>query len=93
MVEVKSDHSPSLTSGVPVTFTKTVDTPGYYRFKWECRGGGVDGAFVEVPVHVVDTPTVLPEAPPIAALAIGLAAVGLFVVVTKKRTKQYANSF
>lgn len=81
-------HSPALTSGVPVTFPKTLDTTGYYKFQWQCSGGGVDGAWTEVIVHVVDTPTVLPEASPLAVFALSFAAIGLFVVVTKKRTKQ-----
>jgi hypothetical protein len=84
----KVNHSPTLTSGVPVSYIKTLDTTGYYKFKWECQGGGVVGAFVEVTVHVVDTPTVLPEAPPLAVFALGFAALGLFVAVTKKRSIQ-----
>jgi hypothetical protein len=78
----------SLTSGVPVTFNQQLDTPGYYRFRWLCSGGGVDGAFTYVVVQVLDTPSVLPEAPPLAVFALGFAALGLFVVVSKKRTKQ-----
>ena len=81
-----SKHSPMLTSGVPVTFTKQIDTTGYYKFRWLCSGGSVDGAFTEVTVHVVDSIVVLPEAPPIAGLAIGFAAVGVFVVAAKKKT-------
>jgi hypothetical protein len=77
-------HSPMLTSGVPVTFPKVLDNPGYYKFRWLCSGGGVDGAFTEVTVQVVLIPPPLPEAPPIAGLAIGFAAVGLFVVVAKR---------
>ena len=89
---VISSWDDSLTSGVPVTFTQQLDSPGYYRFRWLCSGGGVDGAFTYVTVQVLDTPTILPEAPPIAGLAIGFAAIGLFVVVAKKRNqKQAAN--
>ena len=79
-------NGPLLVSGVPVTHTIKLDQPGYYKFKWEC--GSSDGAYTWVIVHVVDTPTVLPEAPPIAALAIGFAALGLFVAITKKRSGQ-----
>ncbi len=78
----------SLISGVPVEFTQQLDTSGYYRFRWLCSGGGVDGAFTYVTIQVLDAPTVLPEAPPLAAFALGFAALGLFVVVTKKRPKQ-----
>jgi hypothetical protein len=81
-------HSPMLNSGVPVTFTKQIDETGYYKFRWLCKGGGVDGAFTEVDVQVVDTPVVLPEAPPLAVFALGFAAIGLFIVTTKKRSKQ-----
>jgi hypothetical protein len=85
---VKTLHSPELHSGVPVTFTKTIDTPGYYKFRWDCQSGSVIGAYVEVILHVVDVPTVLPEAPPLAVFALGFAALGLFAAVTKKRAKQ-----
>jgi hypothetical protein len=78
-------HSGMLTSGVPVTFTKQLDATGYYKFRWLCQGGGVDGAFTEVTVQVVDT-TPLPEAPPIAAFAVGFAAVGMFIYVAKRKT-------
>lgn len=76
----------SINSGVPVTFTQQLDSTGYYKFRWSCSGGGVDGVYTEVIVHVVDAPSVLPEAPPVAGLAIGFAAVGLFAVVAKKKS-------
>jgi hypothetical protein len=78
----------TISSGVPVDFTKQLDATGYYKFTWMCEGGGVNGAWTYVIVNVVDTPTVLPEAPPLAAFALGFASLGLFVVVTKKRPKQ-----
>ncbi len=77
----------TISSGIPVDFTKQIDATGYYKFTWMCEGGGVNGAWTYVIVNVVDTPTVLPEAPPLAAFALGFAALGLFVVVTKKRPK------
>lgn len=78
-------HGPLLTSGVPVTFTKTLDTSGYYKFKWECSGGGVDGAYVETMVRVVDDISVLPEAPPVVAVAASFVAIGVCVAVVKKK--------
>jgi hypothetical protein len=78
----------TLSSGVPVTYTQQIDAAGYYRVRWLCSGGGVDGAYTLVIIHVLDAPSVLPEAPPLAVFALGFAALGLFVAVTKKRTKQ-----
>jgi hypothetical protein len=78
----------TLSSGVPVDFTRQLDATGYYKFTWMCEGGGVNGAWTYVIVNVVDTPTVLPEAPSLAVFALGFAALGLFVVVTKKRSNQ-----
>lgn len=90
--ESSSVEGPLLSSGVPVTFTKQLDTPGYYKFHWQCTYYGDstfhDGAYQEVLIQVLSTPTVLPEAPPLAVFALGFAAVGLFVAVTKRRTKQ-----
>jgi hypothetical protein len=79
-------HSPMLQSGVPVTFTQTLNAPGYYKFQWQCRGGEVDGAYTEVIVRVVATPEELPEAPPVAAIVACFAAVGAVGLVTAKKT-------
>jgi hypothetical protein len=88
---VISEWDDSLASGVPVTHTQTLDTTGFYRFRWLCSGGGVDGAFTYVIVQVVGLPPPLPEAPPVAGLAIGFAAVGLFAVVAKKKSPKINN--
>jgi hypothetical protein len=79
------DSSPLLTSGVPVTFTQQLDTVGYYKFQWQCQAtDGTNGAYVDVLVHVVATPSELPEAPPLAAIAACFIAVGAFAVASKK---------
>lgn len=85
-------HSGFLTSGVPVTYTQQFTSVGYYKLHWQCVDSGStdygNGAYVELIVQVVNTPSVLPEAPPLAVFALSFAAIGLFVIVTKKRTKQ-----
>lgn len=86
----KTGSDPVLTTEKPVTYTLQLNQTGYYQFKWECNYGITstsDGAFVTLNVHVVDTLTPLPEAPPLAVFALGFAALGLFIVVTKRRTK------
>jgi hypothetical protein len=87
-----SAYGPLLASGIPVTYTLQLNQTGYYQFEWKCNYNGasasVHGAYVTLNVHVVDTPTVLPEAPPLAVFALGFAAMGLFIVSTKKRSKQ-----
>lgn len=71
-------------SGVPVTYTQQLDTAGYYKIRWLCSGGGVDGAYTYVIIHVVNT-TVLPEAPPLAAIAAAFAAGALCIAAAKKK--------
>lgn len=78
-------HGPILTSDVPVSFTKTLDTVGYYKFKWECTDGVNVGAFVEVMVRVVDSISVLPEAPPMAGVVASIAAIGVGIAIAKKK--------
>jgi hypothetical protein len=70
-----------------VYFEKTLTEVGYYKFRWLCSGGGVDGAYTEVIVHVVSTPTELPDAPPVAAILACFAAVGAVGLVTTKKAK------
>lgn len=79
-------------SGTEQVVPFTLNQQGFYRFYLEVDADSGDSVTVQYPASgsflTLPTPSVLPEAPPIAALAIGFAAVGLFVVVTKKRTKQ-----
>jgi hypothetical protein len=74
-----------LDNGVPVTFDQELDDVGYYKFQWQCKANdGTVGAFVDVIVHVVATPSELPEAPPIAAIAACFIALGAFAAASKK---------
>lgn|GEM_PF-4917272 len=69
----------------------TLDKVGYYRFYLSVNTYSGDSVTVHYPASgSFSSPPaeVLPEAPPIAGLAIGFAALGLFVVMTKRRTKQ-----
>lgn len=85
-----SIYGPLLDSGVPVTYTKQFTEAGYYKVEWRCNynGGGIsaDGAWIETVIHVVETPTVLPESPPLAALAASFMAIGVCIVVVKKKS-------
>jgi hypothetical protein len=74
----------TIDSGVPVTYAQQLDATGYYTFRWLCSGGGTDGAYTEVTVLVVDSPSILPEAPPILVLVMIFVAAGAFIVRKKK---------
>jgi hypothetical protein len=68
----------------------TIPDAGYYVFFLEANKGA-SGARTFYPASGTfysNPGSVLPESPPIAGLTIGFAALGLFVVVTKRRTKQ-----
>jgi hypothetical protein len=76
-----------LASGVPVTFDQTLNAPGYYKFRWLCSGGGVDGAYTEITIQVISTPEELPEASPVVVILACFAAVGAVGLVTTKKAK------
>jgi len=73
------------------TYDFTIPDQGYYVFFLRITKGA-SSATTYYPAtgtfHGDDPIDPLPEAPPIAVLALGFAALGLFVVVTKKRTRR-----
>lgn len=82
----------TVNSGVPVTYDQQFDSLGYYKIRWLCSGGGVDGAYTYVIIHVVDM-TVLPEAPPLAGIAAAFVAVALCIVMVKKKSATISTKF
>jgi len=79
----------SLTSGVPVTFSQQLNQSGYYQFRWNCSARCVHSVYKVVTVQVVENFKHLPEGPAIGVSVMGLAAIAVFSLVVRRKTKMH----